>query len=91
MLTRLAARDIRTNLGSNLVQIKCKSGQDPWLYGGKRKRDELQKYNESTVPKNDNWRISYSQQLLAMKLEMFYAGAKDGIQVDDLINQLVIK
>ena len=54
-------------------------------------RDELQKYNESTVPKNDNWRISYLQQLLAMKLEMFYAGAKDDIQqVDDLINSLVI-
>ena len=50
-------------------------------------RDELQKYNESTVPKNDNLKISYSQQLLAMKLEMFYGGAKDDIQqVDDLIN-----
>ena len=43
------------------------------------------------MPENDNWKISYLQQLHAMKLEMLYAGAKDDIPVDDLINQLVIK
>ena len=34
-LSRLAARDIRSNLGSNLAHMRQESGLCPWKYGGK--------------------------------------------------------
>lgn len=33
-MARLLAPDKQTNVGSSLDHIRCKTGLDPWLFGG---------------------------------------------------------
>ena len=89
VLSRLGARDIRTNIGSNLAHVKTESGLDPWLYGGDRIRKELLKYNRKRVPESDKWRIGYLEKLLAQRLIMHYE-MEDVDTVTNLIESLVI-
>ena len=73
-LARLAARDLRTNVGSNLDHIRRETNLDPWIYGGARVRDALIAHNKVNVSKQDEWRIGYADKLLTARLEAYYAG-----------------
>ena len=77
ILSRLCARDIRTNTGSNLSHIKSLTGLDPMEYGGHKIKDELRTVLRAEVPANEKWRVLYLPKLLANRSMAFYAGDSD--------------
>ena len=89
-LSRLSARDLRTNLGSNLNHIEKESGLSPWVFGGKRMRDELMKANANIAPEADRWRLEYLNQLLAQRHLHFYNGVINNEELESMIKSLVI-
>ena len=90
VLSRIAARDIRTTLGSNLAHIHTETGLDPWQFGGKRVRDDLLKYQKSEVSDKDRWRLKYLDKLLTQRLHQFYNGSQSCEELDALIHSLCI-
>ena len=89
VLSRLAARDVRTNLGSKLSHIKQESGFNPWEFGGDRVRLALCRFHECKVPEQDIWRVNFLQKLLYQKLTNFYCNIDDTEEIDKLIVSLV--
>ena len=85
-LARLAARDLRTNIGSNLDHIRRETNLDPWNYGGARVKDALLQYSRVIVPKQDQWRICYLEKLLTARLEAYFAGHTEG---EEYLNSLI--
>ena len=89
---RLAARDIRSSVGSNLALLRKESGGlDPWTAGpGQLKKALLQK-EASAVPPVDAWRVPFLQRLLEERLQYFYTGDKvQEKRVQGLIDSLVV-
>ena len=87
-LARMASRDIRTTLGSNLAHIRTETGLNPWEFGGERMKMELIKYNSSEVCENDEWRIGFLSKLLNQRLFEYYDGSQDCKELDGMINSL---
>ena len=71
VLSRLAARDVRTNLGSNLKSALDESGLDPWIFGGNRMNESLMNFNHIQVSKSDEWRIPYLSKLFQQRMIEF--------------------
>ena len=91
LMTRLAARDLRSNLGSNLSHVKQETGLDPWIYGGARMREALIEANTVKVPEQDQWRIGYLSKLINLRLEAFFCGdTEEEENINTLINSLVL-
>ena len=89
-MSRLAARDIRSNLGSNLNHIRRESGLDPWLFGASRIGEELCRFHEAEIPVNDEWRLVYLDKLLCKRLIAHYNGLKDDEEeLSKIISSLV--
>ena len=72
VLCRLAARDIRTSLGSNLKSAREETGLDPWVYGGQRMKQALLEYNHVHIPEGDEWRVPFLSKLLQQRLIQHY-------------------
>ena len=89
VLTRISARDIRTNLGANLKAIQEETGLDPWLYGGQRLKKELLKSNINQVPESDIWRLGYLKKLLIRRAYAYYNGSDEITEIENLIISLV--
>ena len=89
VLSRLSARDLRTNVGSNLAFIKSETGLDPWMFGGRRVRDELLLTNRVCAPERDLWRLSYLRNLVEERLVLYYEGSDELHTIDELIESLV--
>ena len=89
VLTRISARDIRTNLGANLKAIKEETGLDPSLYGGQRLKKELLKSNINQVPESDIWRLGYLKKLLIRRAYAYYNGSDEITEIENLIISLV--
>ena len=89
----LAARDIRSNLGSNLRIILDETGLDPWTATSAEVKSallyrEVQLY---TPPEADMWRVPYLWKLLdAKQRDHYLADSNEKSQLDQLINSLVI-
>ena len=91
-MSRLSARDIRTNIGSNLNYIYTETGLDPWMFGGERMREELMQHTIATVPEADGWRLPLLRKLLSDRLYTFYHGDKETEEyLTGLITSLVSK
>ena len=88
-LSRLAARDIRSNLGSNLAHMREESGLCPWEYGGTRLKQELVKHNLAPVTEFDRWKIGLLEKYLTEKLMIFYYGLEENEDLEGLIASLV--
>ena len=88
MLSRLSARDVRSNLGSNLSHIKRESQLDPWLFGGQRLKDELCVFHHVPVPETDTWRIGYMAKLQCERLLNHFNGCDKDDHLDALIHSL---
>ena len=71
-VARLAARDIRSNLGSNLQLMKEISGRDPWDTGLMVMKNSLIENCVREVPSQDFWRVPYLQELLELRLRAYY-------------------
>ena len=91
VISRLAARDIRSNLGSNLALLRENTGLDPWVVSPGHLRQELMSQEVAPVPAGDEWRAPYLQKLLDQRLQAFYSGEQgDQEMLSTLINSLVI-
>ena len=89
IISRIAARDIRSNLGEKL-DYRQETGLDPWLFGNRRIKEELVAYNVSTVPSTDNWRIDYVSKLLMQRqVASFYGDDKVWTETNELLHTLV--
>ena len=89
---RLAARDLRSSVGSNLAILRQESGGlDPWTVSAGKLKAALIKKETVAVPAQDEWRIPLLRQLLAQKLKHFYDGDKVKEEsISRLIDSLVV-
>ena len=89
---RLAARDIRSPVGSNLALLRQESGGlDPWTCSPGQLRAALLKSQTVPVPDGDRWRLPYLRRLLTERTNHYYAGdVSNEKRVAGLIDSLVI-
>ena len=91
VVARLSARDMRTNIGSNLALICHESGLDPWMSSQSSMKEALTRAERTVVPARDAWRIPYLAKLLESRLQAYYLGnEEEDIRLTSLINSLVI-
>ena len=90
---RLAARDVRCSVGSNLALIRKESGGlDPWTSSPGQLKAALLKAEIVPVPAEDAWRIPYLRRLLTERTTHFYNGdTQEEERVQSLIDSLVVK
>ena len=68
-MSRLAARDIRSTLGSNLALLREITGPDPWVVSPAHLEEQLVSSEEVPVPAEDIWMVPYMKKLLDQRLE----------------------
>ena len=85
-IARLSARDVRTNIGANLRFISENTGLDPWAYGLRRIREELDNRTYKVVPENERWKIPYFQKIISERLFAFYNGDREN---EDKLTMLI--
>ena len=68
----LAARDLRSSLGSNLALVQEVAKLDPWAAS----RAELQAALVP-VPQLDSWKVPTLEKLLSARLQAYYLGDKE--------------
>ena len=91
VVARLAARDARSNLGSNLGLLAERTGMDPWVAPHRDIQTALSKADIVEIPEQDTWRVIYLQQLLTQRLEAHYTcKTEEEERLATLINSLVI-
>ena len=93
VISRLAARDIRTSIGSNLDALKRETGLDPHCFGTDRLKHELlNTYNQNFfVNVEDKWRIPYLDKLLAERTMAFFKGdTENHTKINELLQSLVV-
>ena len=86
----MAARDMRSNLGSNLEEVRRMTGLDPWTAGRGELRSALDGAVRREVPEEDSWRPVYLKKLLGCRVEAHYgADLEEMARLDGLIQSLV--
>ena len=92
MAVRLAARDIRSPVGSNLALLRKESGGlDPWTCSPGQLRAALVKSEAVPVPDEDTWRLPYLRRLLTERINHNYTGdVINEKRVAGLIDSLVV-
>jgi hypothetical protein len=86
----LAARDLRSSVGSNLALLREESGLDPWTVAPGRLKAALLRAEETPVPAADAWRVPYMWRLLEERLQHYYCGNKEEEKrVQGLLDSLV--
>ena len=86
----LAARDIRSSVGSNLALLGEQTGLDPWTCPTGQLRAALLRAEEVSVPAEDAWRVPYTWRLLEERLRHFYSGnIQEEQRVQCLLDSLV--
>jgi hypothetical protein len=87
----LAARDLRSTLGSNLALVRELTGLDPWTAAPSRIRAALEAADRAEVPPQDSWRVGALQKLLTARLQAHYVADKTEEQrLQELIDSLVV-
>ena len=91
VVARLAARDLRSSVGTNLALLQRETGLDPWVVGPGHLRAVLLDKARVVVPDQDKWRVPYLERLLAERLQAYYtADTLAEEQLTVLINSLVV-
>ena len=91
VIARLTARDIRTNLGSNLALLKRETGLDPWVTGKGQLDTALKNQARVNVPKQDGWRVPYLRKLLSERLRSYYSSdQQEEKRIQRLIDSLIV-
>ena len=91
VVARLAARDARSNLGSNLGLLAERTGLDPWVATHRDIQTALCKADRVDVPEVDVWRVTYLQRLLTQRLQAHYTfNREEEERLTNLVNSLVI-
>ena len=89
---RLAARDLRSPVGSNLALLRKETGGlDPWTAGPGQLNRALLQNEAKPVPTQDAWRVPFLRRLLEERLQHFYMGDKlQESRIQGLIDSLVV-
>ena len=86
----MAARDLRSSLGSNLALLQEESGLNPWTCSPRHLRAALQQAEEVPVPEEDSWRVPLTWLLLEQRLQHYYTGnTEEEEYVQSLLDSLV--
>ena len=72
VVARLAARDLRSSMGTNMALLRQETGLDPWVIGPGHLRTALLAKDRVVVPDRDKWRVPYLEQLLAERVQAFF-------------------
>ena len=81
LVSSLSAREIRTGMGHNLRLIHEITGLDPWDTSAPEMKSALRTSLFSPVPEGYEWRVRYLQKLLTQKLEAFYNGNDENMDI----------
>ena len=89
---RIAGRDVRSSVGSNLAVIRKESGGlDPWTCSPGQLKAALLRAETVPVPAQDAWRIPYLRRLLVERTTHYYNGdTHEEERIQSLIDSLVI-
>ena len=91
VMARLAARDIRSNLGSNVRLLQEETGLDPWVTTPQEMKSKLRELSIPEIPEEDQWRIGYLTKLLNAKQQAYFEYNKEEEQyISNLIASLVV-
>ena len=91
VLARLAARDLRSNLGSNLRLLTDESGLNPWLSSPSLMKRRLRENDVTEPPSQDKWRLEFLRKLLTARQIAHYECQDDTEQeITNIINALII-
>ena len=77
MVALLAARDLRSSLGSNMALVQEVAKLDPWGASRAEFQAALEKADRAPVPKLDSWRVPTLKKLLSARLQAYYSGDKE--------------
>ena len=88
---RLAARDVRSNLGSNVEWKREETTMDPWSINKSTLRSVLTLIETEMPAEADAWRVQYLASLLDQRLYHHYNSNKEmEARLSELIDSLVI-
>ena len=73
----LAARDLRSSLGSNMALVQEVAKLDPWAASWAELQAALEKADQAQVPQLDSWRVPTLKKLLSARLQAYYSGDKE--------------
>ena len=91
IVSRLAARDMRSTLRSNLALLREETGLDPWIVSPAHLRRELISAETSSIPAEDQWRVPYLKKLLDQRNSAYYCGEQEREEhLQKLIDSLVV-
>ena len=91
MVILLAARDLRSSLGANMVLVREETGLDPWVAGWSELQAALEAADRARVPHMDRWRAPYLEKLLSARLQAHYlADEEEEQRLQSLVNSFVI-
>ena len=91
VVTMLAARDLRSNLGKNLSMVRETTGLDPWVARPGQLRAALNLSDRREVPEMELYRVPLLQKLLGQRLQAHYmADVEEEERLTALINSLVV-
>ena len=86
----LAARDMQSNLGSNLNLVQDMTGLDPWVAGRGNLHAKLESAVRSEVPVSDGWRAGCLRKLLSARLHAHFEADETEVErLQGLIKSLV--
>ena len=86
----LAARDIRSTLGSNLAHLREMTGLDPWAAERGQLKAAHDLATRREVPEHDYWRPPLLQKLLSGRLQAHYSSnLEEEERITTLIDSLV--
>ena len=89
VIARLAARDLRSHLGSNLRLLRDRTGCDPWTASRDEKKMRLRDSYCSHIPDEVTWRILLMDKLLQSRQTAYYGmNEDDKNHLTELINSL---
>ena len=86
----LAARDLRSSLGSNLALVRGATKLDPWAASRAQLKAALEADDLVPVPQLDSWRAPALEKLLSARVQAYYAGDEEETKrLQGLISSLV--
>ena len=90
LVTRLADRDVRSSLGSNLRITQDMTDLNPWTTSRLVMKERLREVTIAHTPQDDYWRLGAIQSLLSERQLAFYdSNDEKEQQLTTLIESLV--
>ena len=91
VMANLAARDLRTSLGSNVRLLLDITGLDPWTTPVTTMKDALRNSLTAEIPLSESWRVNFLSKLLSERESAYYCCNEDyANEISQLINSLVV-